>query len=383
MTLHRVLELRLGGAQAAAKRPKTLLARAGKDDRIRGSLQYHGAGPGRWSGRGFQPQNLKRITTTPEETESAIAAVMRGSLQHLKQKYPRPLSVLGDISRPMIVAAPGHLLLGGDYSAIESRALAWVSGEEWKITAYKKYDATGAKSDEPYIRIASTISGIPPGKITPAWRKIGKTTDLACGYQGGPAAYRAFSDEGTDEEVEQLIDGWRASHPATVKLWRLIDRAAVMAVQNRDRIVHCNSHISFISTGAYLFMVLPSGRRIAYPSPELIKDQYGRLRVSFLDNANGQFKPCRNGLGAYGGLWTENAVQGLCRDLLAAALVRLDAAGFRIVLHVHDEVLVETAADLDDNRKQQFSRLLIARPRWALGLPIAAEVWSGPRYLKS
>ena len=105
---------------------------------------------------------------------------------------------------------------------------------------------------------------------------------------------------------------------------------------------------------------------------------------SFLDNTAGQFKPCRNGLGAYGGLWVENAVQGIARDLLAEALVRLDKAGFRIVLHVHDEILCEVPeGDLNDALIKRFSRLMTQRPRWALDLPIAAEVWSGPRYLKT
>ena len=160
----------------------------------------------------------------------------------------------------------------------------------------------------------------------------------------------------------------------------MIDRSAVLAVQKPDEIVRCG-RIDFTSMGSYLFMVLPSGRRIAYPSPRLIRDKYDQLRVSYLDNTDGRFTPCRNGLGAYGGLWTENAVQGIARDLLAEALVRIDAAGFRIVLHVHDEIVCEVPEGFTDLKR--FSRLMTQRPRWALDLPIAAEVWSGPRYLKT
>ena len=195
------------GLSQPPRKFKTLLAWAGADDRIRGSLKYGAAHTLRWGGVGPQPQNMKRLTGSPEETEAAIAAVMRGSLKHMKKKYARPLSVLGDVSRPTLVAGPGQLLLGGDYGAIESRSLAWTAGEEWKLAAYRRFDATGNPADEPYVRIASTILDVPPDKITRDQRKVGKNTDLACGYQGGINAYRNFSDEGTDDEVQQLIDG--------------------------------------------------------------------------------------------------------------------------------------------------------------------------------
>ena len=126
-----MLELRLGGAQAAVKKIDALLARAGTDDRVRGAFKFHGAATGRWAGEGFQPQNLKRPVA--EDLDAAIAAVATGDYAHVKALYPRPLSVVGDCSRAMIYAAPGCMLIGGDFNAIESRVVAWVADEKWKL----------------------------------------------------------------------------------------------------------------------------------------------------------------------------------------------------------------------------------------------------------
>ena len=131
---------------------------------MRGSFRYHGAATGRWAGEGFQPQNLKRPVT--EDFAAAIDAVASGDYEHLKKLYPRPLAVVGDCTRPMIDAAPGHVLIGGDFSSIESRVLAWIAGEEWKLDAYRRFDATRDPRDEPYCETACKIFRVPSGTFT-------------------------------------------------------------------------------------------------------------------------------------------------------------------------------------------------------------------------
>jgi DNA polymerase len=190
--VQRVLQLRLGGAQAATKKIDALLARAGDDDRVRGAFRYQGAATGRWSGEGFQPQNLKRPVV--EDLDAAIAAVSTGDYQHVRELYPRPLS------------APGHMLMGADFSSIESRILAWIACENWKLDSYRRYDATRDPRDEPYCATACRIFGVAPGTYTKdsPERAVGKTCDLAFGYMGGLGAWRKFEpDRFTDVEVEQ------------------------------------------------------------------------------------------------------------------------------------------------------------------------------------
>ena len=377
--VRRVLELRLGGAQAAVKKINALLARAGADDRIRGGFRYHGAATGRWGGEGFQPQNLKRPVV--DDLDTAIAAVATGDYQHVRSRYPRPLAVVGDCSRAMICAAPGHVLIGADFGSIESRVLAWAAGEEWKLDSYRRFDATHDPKDEPYCITACKIFNKPNGTYTKddPERNVGKTCDLAFGYAGGLGAWRKFEpDRFTDDEVKAFIRGWRHAHPAIKRLWDRLDRAAWTAVQERGRIVRCGV-VRFRCDGTFLQLTLPSGRKLSYPQPRIIGDEHEQ-HVVFADNAAGQFQDCRHGQGAYGGLWTENVVSGIARDLLADAMLRIEAAGYPIVLHVHDEVVAEVPegfGSLDD-----FTRLMVRKPVWALDLPIAAKAWTGKRYCK-
>jgi DNA polymerase bacteriophage-type len=378
--VQRVLELRLGGAQAATKKIEALLARAGDDDRVRGAFRYHGAATGRWSGEGFQPQNLKRPVV--DDIDAAIAAVATGDYEHVRELYPRPLSVVGDCSRSMICAALGYTLIGADFSSIESRILAWIAGEDWKLDAYRRYDATRDPRDEPYCATACRIFRVSPGTYATddPERAVGKTCDLAFGFMGGLGAWRKFEpDRFTDAEVEQFKKEWRAAHPQIKRFWYDVDRAAWTAVRGRGEVVRCGS-VAFKCDGAFLQLKLPSGRKLFYPLAKIEIEDARNQVVVFADNAAGQFKDCRHGNGAYGGLWTENIVSGIARDLLAEAMLRIEAAGFPIVLHVHDEVVTEVPIGFGSIEK--FTQLMTRNPAWALELPIAAQAWTGARFCK-
>jgi DNA polymerase len=195
---------------------------------------------------------------------------------------------------------------------------------------------------------------------------------------GGAAAIERFAPGVFDEaKHEQIKREWRAAHPNIVNFWYEIDRAAWTAVQNRGSIVR-RGPVAFRCAGAFLFLKLPSGRKLAYPlaRTKLTDPQHGV--VLFADNAAGRWRDCRDGRGAFGGVWTENLVSGIARDLLAEAMHRLEAANFAVVLTVHDEIVCEVPEGFGS--PAEFTRIMTRAPSWAPTLPIAAKAWTGPRF---
>jgi hypothetical protein len=369
----RVLELRYSGARIAGAKFETMLNWAGADDRIRGAFKYHGAATGRWASYGVQLQNLKKANGL--DIAEAVDLVTSGNFTALQQQYGGdPLGVVGELTRAAICAAPGHRLIIADFSGVESRVTAWLAGEQSKIGLWAKFDETGAAEDEPYYVLGKQF-----GFAEDCARAKGKTADLAFGYNGGEGAYRKFAgDEASTEEIDRLKRAWRDAHPNVVKLWGQLDRLAKRAVANPNQVKHVNRHVTFCFDGTFLRMRLPSGRCIAYPFPRLEKNERGDPVVIFKDNVAGKFADCRHGQGAWPGLWIENAVQAVARDLFVAAMQRLESAGYSITMHVHDEILAEVPDGF--GRDEDFLHILTAAPAWATGLPIAAKVRNGPRF---
>jgi DNA polymerase len=372
--VRRLLELRREGARASVRKLDSLLASVDDDGRLRGTLRYHAAATGRWSGRGFQPQNLKRPES--EDITGAVDAVLAGNLNGVRE-LGAPLSVVGDIARSLICAAPGHVLFAGDFSTVEARILAWFAGETWKIDVFRHYDLTGYPALDFYLVAASQALRRPIAPDDEAGRHIGKTCELAFGFGGALGAWRRFdADEHTDQEVKGFVERWRQSHPATTRFWRRLESAIKRTVRTGERGTLGNLAFEFES--GTLRIVLPSGRCISYPEARLVPGKFkNTTQVAFKDNARGGW----NDVTAWHGTFVENVVQGTARDLLVTAMRRIERADYPIVLHVHDEIISEVPEGFGS--ADEFHRLMIEPPAWATGLPIAAKVRIGQRYSKA
>jgi Toprim domain/CHC2 zinc finger len=375
----RLIELRLSGAIAAASKLKTMRNWMDHDDRIRGAFRYHGASTGRFTSLGVQLQNMKRAGTS--DMADAIAAVMTGDLDHLRKHYAEPIEVIGGITRALISAPPGRRFLIADLSGIESRVVAWVSGQQSKLDLWAAFDRSGNPEDEPYRRLGVEIFNLPAEQA----RDTGKTADLAFSYMGSVGAWRKLApadDTSTDAQILQRRNLWRNAHPHTTRFWDEINRAAKIAVRRPGTVVPCRSTAFRYGPDGFLRMRLPNGRRLTYPFARVktLETAYGETVVTFMDSVAGRWSECRHGHGAYGGLWCENAVQGIARDLFVEGMRRLEAAGYAIVLHAHDEVCAEVPEDFGS--LDEFLGIFTALPAWAEGLPIAAKARNGTRFAK-
>src|SRR5262249_33147927 len=249
----RVIELRLDGAHAAANKFETMLAWT-NDNRIHGAFKYHGASTGRWTSLGVQLQNLKRPLV--EDMGAAIEAVSTGDYDHLRRLYPQPMAIVGDVARATIRAKPGSRLITADFSGVESRVTAWLSGQQSKLDRWARFDYTKNPGDEPYFILGHNVCRLPREQA----REKGKTADLAFGYMGGEGAWRKLApdDPSSSAEIKTYQEAWRNAHPATVRFWGNINRAAIKAVQNPGEAIRCNERIVFRHEDAFLRMRLPT-----------------------------------------------------------------------------------------------------------------------------
>ena len=397
----RVLDLWRLAARASVAKIETLLRGADYDDmRVRGLLQFHAASTGRWGGRRFQPQNLKR----PEELDidAVIDAVQTGDYEWLSMLYADPLSAVSDILRGLICAAPGKKIVAADYSNIEGRVLAWLAGEEWLIQAFRAFD-NGVGHDLYKIQ-AGSILHKPPAEVTKDERQShGKVAMLALGYQGGVGAFKTmaagYGVDLPDEQIIEIRDGYRAQNPNIKQFWYDMEKAAIAAVREKGSTHHVGK-ITFRMAGSFLFMRLPSGRFLSYPNADVrsVKTKWvdedgetiwkdGLTYFSTIDPAK-KGKIVYDALNSatwaristYGGMLAENATQAVARDILADAMPRLEAAGYPLILGVHDELVAEPAED--HGSAEQMEKIMCELPAWARGCPISAEGFEGIRYRK-
>ena len=376
-----LLELRQQGARASVNKFKKMLSFASPcDDRLRGTLRIFGTGTGRWVGLGPQLQNLKKNESgLPLSVVDSIRAGDRDDIA----RYGAPLALLGDLSRATLCAAPGMELISGDFSAIESVVLAWLAGETWKIDAYRTFQQTGDTTLEPYRVIARKMLGkAADAEITSSERQLGKAAELACGFGGSVGAWRRISahDSRTDEEIKAVISQWRAAHPHTRKFWNDLSSALRIVIRTGlPRLVAPPPQPPLIATfeDGTLRLTLPGGRAITYPQARLVPSKFeeGLADIEFHDNSRAQWRPYRGWFGVF----VENAVSAVARDLLAAAIVRFEERGHRVVHHCHDEVTVESP--IGALSESNFKAILLEAPSWAQGLPLSGKVHVGAHYL--
>ena len=378
-----LLTLRQQGAYASVRKFKTFLNFADPEDhRVRDSLRIYGSATGRWSSLKPQLQNLKRNDLElPAFLVDDIAAGNREALA----RFGNPLTLMGELSRAALCAAPGNMLISVDFGAVESRVLSWLSGEQWKLDNYAAFDRSGDKNLEPYRVVAHRMlrKTTPVSDISAAERQLGKAGDLGLGFGGAIGAWRKISqhDPRTDAEINVIVRQWRDAHPAVIRFWKELARAIRVTIRTGQPVLALPPPrppiIAHFADRA-LTLTLPSGRAITYPQAHLApnrKFEDGDPDIEFMDNARGQWKPTR----AWFGVFVENCVQGAARDLLAAALMRFEARGWQVVFHCHDEITIEVPEGTVC--EQDVLAELLVSPAWAAGLPLGGKVRSGTTYL--
>lgn len=426
-----MLELRQEGAKSSTAKLKAMLeAATSLDSRVRGTMQYHGAGTGRWAGRKVQPQNLTRgeLGLSEADIEDAIAHI--DDPAYLSAFYGPPMTVISDIIRSMIIAREGHEFIQVDFSSIEARVLAWLAGQQSVLDVF-------LSGKDIYKYAAAGIFNVPYKQVTKAQRQVGKTAILALGYQGGfgafqtmatgynvdmTEAYEPLMAVATERQIamsealwqkyltknplttvtRQIFMAsdltkrlWREANPAIVEYWYNLEGAAMSAILDPGKTYEVkipgnfsHRHIQFTKSGSFLWCRLPSGRKICYPYA-VINEIIPPWEEDELDP---QKKPAMRYMGvnsvtrvweketAYGGLLAENITQAVARDFLVNGINQAEANDYPVTFHVHDELVTEVPIEFGSVK--ELETLITVPPEWGFDCPIAAEGWRGRRYRK-
>lgn len=367
-----MLKLRLQMAKSSVKKYQAANRYICSDGRAHGLFQFSGANrTQRWAGRGIQLQNLPQnhISTLDEARD----LVKTGCFDMVESIYGNTPDILSQLIRTMLIAKPGYIFTIADFSAIEARVLAWLAGEDWRIESFKR-------GDDIYCASASQMFGVPVVKhgINGELRQKGKVAELACGYGGAAGALISMGalEMGlTESELPDLIDGWRTANPHIVQFWWDVENAAIETIKDhKERTVR---RVGFQFYANTLWIVLPSGRKLAYIKPKLQPNRFGRMAITY-EGLNAANKWSR--IETYSGKCTENITQATARDLLAEAMWRLERAGLDIVGHVHDEVILEVP--MDSITVDEVCDIMNQNPTWAEGLPLASAGYTGTYYFK-
>lgn len=396
------IKLRLKYNKASTKKLDAMLRQRARDGRAKFQVRYHGAGTGRWTGTGFQPLNLvKSYEAVPPER--LIRDISHRDPEFLDRMYGDAMEAVSKASRHHIIATPGHRIMAADFVSIEAVLLACLAEEQWKIDAFRRgdpiYELMGCKIHrlgDNAVALAMDNKKAFKDEF-PDERFDGKTGELAFGYQGSVGAWRKFdtSDRHTDEAIVEICRGWRSEHPATTTFWKDLEWAAIDAVRHPGAICEVGP-IAFEIVDEWLAMHLPDGKRIWYFDPQLVlgwpqwhkPEEYEDCadgscdcrqvtKLTYMAQKEGQWRRTYT----YGGKLAENATQATSRQVLTPAMLRLEEAGYPIILSVYDEIVCEVPDNFGD--LNEFQDIMRSSPgAWAKNWPINVDAWEGERYKK-
>lgn len=367
-----VLKLRLLMAKTSVKKYEAIERSVCSDGRVHGLLQFYGANrTGRWAGRLVQVQNLPQNHI--EDLELARDLIKNQQFDLVDLLYDSTPGVLSELIRTAFIPKPGCRFIVADFSAIEARVLAWFSGEQWRIDTFEQ-------GGDIYCASATQMFGVPVVKhgVNGHLRQKGKIAELALGYGGSVGALTSMGalEMGMEEEeLQPLVNQWRGSNPHITKFWWEVDAAAVKSVREKTSVSYGN--LCFTYRSGILFVTLPSGRNLSYIKPRMTMNRFGRESLSY--EGVGESKKWMR-IETYGPKLVENIVQATARDLLALAMLRLRDVGFEIVMHIHDEAVLEVPEGVSS--VDEVCKMMAIAPDWAAGLPLRADGYECAFYKK-
>lgn len=370
--IERLLNLRLQLAKTSVKKYEAIERAVCPDGRVRGLLQFYGANrTGRWAGRLVQVQNLPQNHI--KDLTLARNLVRSGEFNTLELLFDSVPHVLSELIRTAFIPKPNHRFIVADFSAIEARVIAWLAGEKWRMDVF----ATHGKI---YEASASQMFKVPIEEITKTspLRQKGKISELALGYGGGVGALTSMGalEMGiSEDELQGLVTSWRLANPNITKLWWDIDKTAVKVVKEKTTEVVGRIKIHYES--GIMFVTLPSGRKLSYIKPRIEPNRFERDAVTY--EGVGTAKKWER-IETYGPKLVENIVQAISRDLLSEAMQNISEKGYDIVMHVHDEVIIE--APMDFGSLKEVCDVMAIAPLWAKGLPLRADGYECDYYRK-
>ena len=373
--VRRVLEIRTALGKTSVAKYSTMLVAHCQDHRLRGILQFYGANrSGRWAGRLVQTHNLAKNSLPDLALARELAA--EGDFDTMGTLFGETAFVFSELIRTAFIPSEGCRFIVSDFSAIEARVLAWIAGEEWVLEAFRS-------GKDIYCETASMMYHVPVEKhgANSHLRQKGKVAVLACGYQGGVGAMKRMDKGGSipEDELQSVVDQWRQANSKVVKLWRTVELAARTAIEEH-RTIRLKNGIAFGYINGNLFIKLPGGRKLCYWNTRLKLDpRDGREHIIYM-GVNQETKQWGE-TETYGGKLVENIVQATARDCLAISMERIAALGYNIVMHVHDEIIVD--CPIEDTDAMERINACMAEPiPWAPGLPLRGDGYETPFYMK-